>query len=203
MRMIIGTALCAVAALGMGIAGSAQAFEPGDWLIRAGGSYVSPKSDNHDVVSVESASSFTFNVSYMMTDIWGLELLAAYPFKHDIELNDGTKVGSTEHLPPTLTLQYHFRPTEALQPYLGFGVNYTNFFSEKTTGPLEGSDLSLGDSWGFSGQIGFDYLMNDNWLFNLDARYIDIETKAKLDDSSLGTVKIDPWVVAVNIGYRF
>jgi len=187
----------------MGLANTASAFEPGDWLLRAGGSYVSPASDNHDTVSVESASSFTFNVTYMMTDIWAIEVLAAYPFKHDIELLDGTKVGSTKQLPPTVTLQYHFRPTESLQPYVGLGLNYTNFFSETTAGPLEGTDLKLGDSWGLSGQIGFDYLMNDNWFFNLDARYISIESKAKLDGTSIGKIKIDPWVYAVNIGYRF
>jgi outer membrane protein len=203
MRVKTRTALCAIAAFSLGLANSAIAFEPGDWLIRAGGSYVSPASDNHDVVSVDSASSFSFNFTYMMTDIWGLELLAAYPFEHDIELLNGTKVGSTRHLPPTLTLQYHFRPTESLQPYLGLGLNYTTFFDEETTGPLAGSDLSLGSSTGLSGQIGFDYLMNDNWFFNLDARYISIESKAKLDGESLGKVNIDPWVYAVNIGYRF
>jgi outer membrane protein len=197
------TALCAVAAFSMGLANTAVAFEPGDWLIRAGGSYVKPASDNHDTVSVEPASSFTFNFTYMMTDIWAIEVLAAYPFKHDIELLDGTKVGSTEQLPPTVSLQYHFRPTEPLQPYVGLGINYTNFSSEKTTGPLEGSDLSLGNSWGLAGQIGFDYLMNDSWLFNMDVRYIDIDTKATLDGNSLGTVNVDPWVYSVNIGYRF
>ena len=197
------TALCTITALGLGLANTAMAFEPGDWLIRAGGSYVNPASDNNSTVSVESASSFSFNFSYMMTDIWAIEVLAAYPFKHDIELLDGTKVGSTKHLPPTVSLQYHFRPTESLQPYIGLGVNYTNFFSEKTTGPLEGSDLDLDDSWGLAGQIGFDYLMNDNWFFNLDARYIAIESNAELDGNSLGKVTIDPWVYAVNIGFRF
>jgi len=138
-----------------------------------------------------------------MTDIWGLEVLAAYPFKHDLELLDGTRIGSTKQLPPTVSLQYHFMPTEKLQPYVGFGLNYTSFFSEKTSGPLEGSDLHLGDSWGLAGQIGFDVLMNDNWFFNLDARYISIQTKARLDGASLGKVKIDPWVYGVHIGYRF
>ena len=203
MRAKMKTALCTITALGLGLANTAVAFEPGDWLIRAGGSYVNPASDNNSTVSVESASSFSFNFSYMMTDIWAIEVLAAYPFKHDIELLNGTKVGSTKHLPPTVSLQYHFRPTESLQPYIGLGVNYTNFFSEKTTGPLEGSDLDLGDSWGLAGQIGFDYLMNDNWFFNLDARYIAIESNAELDGNSLGKVTIDPWVYAVNIGFRF
>ena len=203
MKFRVKTALLAGAALSMGFAGTAVAFEPGDWLIRAGASYVNPASDNHDIVSVESATSFTFNVSYMMTDVWALELLAAYPFKHDIELLDGTKAGSTKQLPPTFSLQYHFRPTEQFQPYVGVGLNYTNFSSEETTGPLEGTDLNLGDSWGLAGQIGFDVLFNDDWFFNLDVRYIDIDTKATLDNVSLGKVEVDPWVYGVHIGYRF
>jgi len=196
-------ALCATMALSMGLTSTAIAFEPGDWLLRAGASYVNPKSDNSDLVSVESATSFTFNVTYMMTDIWALELLAAYPFKHDIEFLDGTKIGSTKHLPPTLSLQYHFNPDSSFQPYVGLGLNYTNFFSEETTGPIEGTDLSLSDSWGLAGQIGFDYMMNDQWFFNADVRYIGIDTNATLDGESLGTVEIDPWVYGINIGYRF
>ncbi len=203
MQHKVKTAVLASLAIGMGFAGTATAFEPGDWLIRGGASYVSPASDNHAVVDVESATSFTINFSYMMTDVWALEVLAAYPFKHDLELSDGTKIGSTKHLPPTFSLQYHFRPTEQFQPYVGIGLNYTTFFSEKTTGPLEGTNLSLGDSWGLAGQIGFDVMFNDQWFFNVDVRYIDIDTKARLDGESLGKVEIDPWVFGVHIGYRF
>lgn len=203
MQFKMNTALAAGIALGLGFTGTASAFEPGDWLVRVGASYVSPASDNSDIVSVESATSATINFSYMMTDIWALELLAAYPFKHDIELLDGTKVASTEHLPPTLSLQYHFMPTEKFQPYLGFGINYTNFFSEKTTGPLTGLDLELGDSWGIALQTGFDVLLSDNVFLNLDVRYIDIDTKARLEGESLGKVEIDPWIFGGHIGFRF
>ena len=189
--------------LSMGLANTAIAFEPGDWLVRAGASVVDPKSDNSDIVSVDSATSFTFNFTYMMTDIWGVELLAAYPFEHDISLLDGTQVATTKQLPPTVSIQYHFMPTSKFQPYIGVGINYTNFFSEKTMGPLEGTDLSLGDSWGFAGQIGFDVMIGENWFLNVDGRYMNIETKAKLDGISLGTVKIDPMVYGANIGFRF
>jgi outer membrane protein len=203
MQSKVNKVLLAGIALSLGFTGTAAAFEPGDWLVRVGASYVSPASDNSDSVSVESATSATINFSYMMTDVWALEVLAAYPFKHDIEFLDGTKVASTKQLPPTVSVQYHFRPTEKFQPYLGFGINYTSFFSEKTTGPLAGSDLNLGDSWGIAGQAGFDILVNENVFFNLDVRYIDIDTKARLDDVSLGKIEIDPWVVGGHIGFRF
>ncbi|RLE23923.1 MAG: hypothetical protein DRJ50_05450, partial [Actinobacteria bacterium] len=110
---------------------------------------------------------------------------------------------STKHLPPTVSLQYHFMPTSKFQPYVGVGINYTNFFSEKTTGPLTGSNLSLGDSWGLAGQIGFDVMIGENWFLNLDARYMNIETKARLDGTSIGTVKIDPMVYGGHVGFRF
>ena len=67
----------------------------------------------------------------MMTDNWAVELLAAYPFEHDIYLVDGPEVGSTKHLPPTVSLQYHFMPDSTFQPYLGAGVNYTNVLQRK------------------------------------------------------------------------
>ncbi len=203
MKFNVRTALLMGTALSMGFAGTAMAFEPGDWLVRVGASYVSPASDNSDIVSVESDTSVTFNFSYMMTDVWALEVLAAVPFKHDIELLDGTKVGSTKQLPPTVSLQYHFMPTEKFQPYLGVGINFTHFSSEKTIGALEGVDLNLGDSWGLAGQAGFDVLFNDDWFFNLDIRYIDIDTKARLDGQSIGTVEVDPWIFGGHIGFRF
>jgi outer membrane protein len=197
------TALVVGMAMGLGFAGTATAFEPGDWLVRVGASYVSPASDNHEIVDVESGTSATINLTYMMTDVWALELLAAYPFKHDLELADETKIGSTKQLPPTLSIQYHFRPTEKFQPYVGFGINYTTFSSEKTTGPLEGTDLNLGSSWGLAGQIGFDMLLNDKWFLNVDARYIDIDTKASVNGESIGKVEIDPFVFGGHIGFRF
>jgi outer membrane protein len=203
MKFRVRTAVLVGTALSMGFAGTAMAFEPGDWLVRVGASYVSPASDNSDIVSVESDTSVTFNFSYMMTDVWALEVLAAVPFKHDIELLNGTKVGSTKLLPPTLSIQYHFMPTEKFQPYLGVGINFTHFSNEKTIGDLEGVDLNLGDSWGIAGQAGFDVLFNDDWFFNLDIRYIDIDTKARLDGVSIGKVEIDPWIFGGHIGFRF
>ena len=197
------TAAVAGIALSMGLANTAIAFEPGDWLIRAGVTNVDPKSNNHEIVSVDSAASLSLNFTYMMTDVWAVEVLAAYPFEHDIYLVGGPKVGSTKHLPPTVSLQYHFMPTSKFQPYVGVGINYTNFFSEKTTGPLTGSNLSLGDSWGLAGQIGFDVMIGENWFLNVDGRYMNIETRAKLDGESLGKVKIDPMVYGAHVGFRF
>lgn len=201
--MRMKTVLCAAALLGAATVNTAAAMDQGDWLIRFGVSNVDPKSGNHPAVSVDSATSATINLTYMMTDSWAVELLAAYPFEHDIYLIDGPEVGSTKQLPPTVSLQYHFMPDSTFQPYLGAGVNFTKFFSEKLYGPLEGNDLSLGNSWGLAGEIGADFMLGESWFLNVSVRYIDINTDAKVNGEAFGTVDIDPWVYGAHAGFRF
>ena len=167
---------------------------PGDWLIRAGVHQVDPKSDNSPIVSVKSDESLTLSGSYFFTDRIAVEVLAAFPFKHAITLNaDGSEVAETRHLPPTVTLQYHFLPDAAVRPYVGAGLNYTTFFDEKTRGALTGTRLSLDDSFGLAAEVGVDIALNDNWALNLNIRWFDIDTDARLDGADLGSVKIDPY----------
>lgn len=193
----------AICALAIVFSAPASAFEEGDWLMRFGVSTVNPKSDNHPVVSAEDGTSLTFNFSYMMTRNWAVEVLAAYPFEHDVDLVGGPTVAQIKHLPPTVSLQYHFAPDAKFQPYIGAGLNYTTFFSESTEGPLAGTKLSLDDSFGLGYQVGADIILNEKWFLNLDARYLDIDSDATLDGVDLGTVEIDPYVYGIHLGFKF
>ena len=177
--------------------------EAGDWLFRAGGSMVAPKSDNHSVVSVEDGYMVTFNGTYFFTNQWAVEVLAALPFKHDIELNGGGTVGETKHLPPTVSAQYHFLPDGAVRPYVGAGLNYTFMFEEDLKGPLAGAELELDNSVGWAAQIGVDIDLNDNLFLNAEVRYLDIDTDAKVNGADFGTVEIDPLLFGLNLGFRF
>lgn len=183
-------------------ASSPASAEPGDWLFRVGGHTIAPKSNNNAIVDVQNATMVTFNATYFLSDRWAVELLAALPYTHEIDLVAGSRVAETKHLPPTLSAQYHFLPEASVRPYIGLGVNYTIFFEESTTGALAGSRLSLDDSIGLAGQIGLDIDLTERWFVNIDVRYIDIDTKAKLNGSSLGTVNIDPWLYGLNLGFR-
>ena len=202
--LLASIALCLMAPL-------AQA-ERGDVYLRAGATVIDPESKGLEVtglgtISADSAASLTFNVEYMFADSWGVELLAAVPFKHDIQL-DGTTIGETKHLPPTLTLKWH--PTIGrIAPYIGLGINWTIFFDEKLDSSLD-SVLLLDDSLGIAGQIGFDWIFANNWLVNVDVRYIQIETDAVVGgalagggSAALGTVDINPIVYGLNVGYKF
>lgn len=181
----------------------ANAQDAGDWEIRAGAHRVVPKSDNSSIVNVDAATSVTFSATYMVAPNWGIELLAALPFEHDVNLNGGGEVATVKHLPPTLSAQYHFNPNGRVRPYVGAGLNYTLFFDEDTTGALRGAKLELDGSLGLAAQAGIDFSFGTDWFLSLDGRYIDIDTDAKLNGADLVTVEIDPFTYGLSIGRRF
>jgi outer membrane protein len=201
--------LAVAAALAAPVAAHA---EKGDWLFRIGLSQVNPDETNLETalgdVVVDSDISPTFNVSYFLTDHISTELLAAWPFTHGLDLKTGapgddkTRIGSVDHLPPTLSLNWHFNPNGTFRPYIGAGVNYTMFSNEETRSPLGGASLKLDDSIGAAGQVGVD-IGSGNWFANLNVRYIQIESDAQLNGSDIGTVEINPWVYGVHVGYKF
>lgn len=189
----------AIAAV-IGLSGEVSAS---DWTVRIGGHHVDAKSTNHDVVAVESGKSLTFSATYRYAPRWGLEILAALPFDHDVTLNaGGAKVADVKHLPPTVSVQHYFTPERRVRPYLGVGLNATVFFDEDTTGPLAGNDLSLDTSFGLAAQFGLDVDIGENRLLGFDVRWIDIDSDAKLSGAALGKVEIDPLVLGVTFGWR-
>ena len=223
------------------IATPAYAHEAGQWIIRGGVGTVMPKDDNltlpeivladltiNATIQVDDGTSLVLSGTYMFTENWAFDILAAWPFKHDVDLDatifdafSGETVsgsvpfGEVEHLPPTFSIQYHFSPQADFQPYVGLGVNYTTFLSEDLDSAVVEAgfvDFSLDDSFGLAAQIGADWMFSDQWLVNFDVRWISIESDltATVDDGTGAVtvefpspVKIDPWVFAINLGYRF
>ena len=184
------------------------AYEAGDWSVRVGAHVVDPASDNGTLangaleVDVDSDWKPSLMVEYFLTPAWGVELLAAWPFEHEVSLN-GDEAASFKHLPPTLSLQYHFNSAGTVSPYLGAGVNYTWTYDEETTGPIDGSDLTLDNSWGLAAHVGIDFKVGEAWYLGVDARWMDIDADASLDGTGIGTVEVDPWVYGIYAGWTF
>ena len=197
------------AALAMAVVSAPVMADAGDWLARVGYGYIDPEDDGGNLngttqqFEVDGAGSMIFEITYMIDDNFAVELLGAWPFEHDVKLEGAGDIAETKHLPPTLSLQYHWTRWGAFKPYVGAGVNYTYFFDEDTKGALSSSDIDLGDSWGLAYQVGADYSFNDNWFVNANVRYINIETDADVDNVDAGNVKVDPWLFGASIGYRF
>jgi outer membrane protein len=231
LQKTVFAALCCAAAIA-----PVQAYEQGDWIFRVGATNVDPDTDSDKIdvaglatlqgVEVDDDTQLGITATYMLTDIWAIELLAATPFEHDISIKGApVEAGSTKQLPPTLTFMWYplGGKQSKFQPFLGAGVNYTYFWDEDTDSELEAAlgvitepvtgvtdpvpaDLDLDDSWGVSLRAGFDYLINDNWGINAGVWWIDIDTEATVK-TDLADVKfdveIDPWVYMLGISYRF
>lgn len=191
-----------------GLAAPAFAQQAGEWTFSVGAHQVSPKSDNGSLagntLDVEVGSNVrpTVTAEYFVRDNLGIEVLAALPFQHDIDIKQLGHVGSTKHLPPVVSLQYHFGEGK-VKPFVGAGLNYTYFFSESTTGALAGSKLKLDNSWGLAAHAGVDFKVGDKGSIRVDARWIDIDTDVKLNGSNLGTVNIDPLVYGAAYVFQF
>ena len=214
---------------------AAQAHQAGDIIVRAGAITVQPDESTSGVkvdrgalagadlggkATVGNDTQLGLNFAYMVTDHLGVELLAATPFTHDVHVK-GTavgaangKLGTLKHLPPTLSLVYYpLDKASALQPYVGAGVNYTWFMDGDTSSRAESADFSnlrATNSWGWSAQIGADYMLTDNVMINGQIRYIDIDTQVYVDHNTLaGGIRakvdadIDPFVYMVGLGYKF
>lgn len=182
------------------VAGNVQAYEAGDMVLRVGAVNVNPQGDGalDGALDVEDNTQLGINFTYMFTDALGVGILGATPFEHDITLN-GDKVATTKHLPPTVTLQYHFNTGMAFHPYAGLGFNYTVFFEED----MGDSELELDPSFGLAAELGFDYSLTDQWGVGASLFYADIDSDAKLDGADLDTVEIDPLVILISGSYKF
>ncbi len=213
--------LAVAAALTSGTA-MTHAYEAGDWILRAGAVTVAPDAESDSIpelggvtVDVDDDTQLSIIPVYMATESWGIELLAATPFQHSIDVNEAPiTAGSTKHLPPTLTVQWYPRGgSTGWQPYVGVGLNYTIFFDEEADSDLEElvgkADLDLDDSFGLSASAGVDIPFGENWNFNAGIWYIDIDTTATvtLKEANNAKVKfdvdIDPWVYNIGIAYKF
>ena len=200
------TLIIALAALGA-LSGQAMA-EQSPWLVRARAVHIAPadKSDAFgavaaDAIHVSEKTIPEVDISYFFTPNLAAELVLTYPQKHDVTLN-GANIGSFKHLPPTLSVQYHFTPDAQFSPYLGAGVNYTRISQVHL---LDGAADLEKNSYGLALQVGVDYKLDKNWSLNLDVKKVQIRSDLSLtsDGTKLGTVKVDPWLIGVGVGYRF
>ena len=204
------------------LAAPAQA-EKGDTLIRVRGIMVAPNESSSGItqtfpnegVKVNNSVMPEIDFTYMLTKHVGAELIVATT-KHSASGKTGTtgsigRLASTWVLPPTLTLQYHFAPDGPIRPYVGAGVNYTIFYSEDASSGLEAAvgktKVHMKDSFGWALQAGVDVPITERVFVNLDVKYIDMDTTARLTTTAIGTqhtrIHLDPLVFGLGVGMRF
>jgi outer membrane protein len=151
------------------------------------------------VLGVSSEITPELDLSWFFTPNVAVELILATQ-RHTVT-SAGARVGTLRHLPPTLLLQYHFRAASDFKPYVGVGVNYTRFYDvDLANGTLTVDKTSTGGAI----QAGFDYRLSGNWYLNVDVKKIWIDTDVKTAAGAfVSSLKIDPILLGVGIGYKF
>lgn len=226
MKKLLSAALLATGAIA-GFAGTASA-EGNPWMLRARVINVSPdESASLSVGSTALAGSASidqsyvpeFDITYFFTDKIAAELILGVT-PHDVKATNVTVPGALTNatidlgdvwlLPPTLTLQYHFKNGSKFKPYVGAGVNATLFFNEDEGPVADGIDYD--PSFGPALQAGFDYDLDGKeggWAVNADIKKIWINTDVTVDfTTALGAkvnadVDINPLVVGIGLAYKY
>ena len=184
---------------------AASAQDTGNWLIRGRVLHLDPanKDSTGLGLSVNSKVFPEVDISYFFSPNFAAELILTYPQKHDIRSN-GNNIGTLKHLPPTLSLQYHVTGM-SFRPYVGAGINYTNFSAVKFA-PAVATALGANvdrSSFGLAIQAGVDVPVGGGWLLNLDVKKVQIRTDVTSFGNKVGEFKVDPVLVSVGIGKRF
>jgi len=193
------------AAVGLLVAGQVVA-QDSPWLVRARAVHLNMS--NHDStgldLSVNNKTIPEVDVTYFFNKNVATELVLTVPQQQDVSAGalGGASVGTFKHLPPTLTVQYHFTDFNGYKPYVGAGLNYTKI-----------SNVNLGSgtyaldnhSFGFALQAGVDVPLTKQVSLNFDVKKVQIQTDVYVASTGAkaGTLKLDPVLFGVGIGYRF
>jgi outer membrane protein len=207
-----------IAAMFLAPAAHAKSIEGTEWdaserfLLRARAISVMPEEDSTTTLggSVTAGDQVVpeLDLTYFLTDHWGLELIAAVTPHEMGVINSGAgnvDLDDVWLLPPTLTAQYHFNPHGDYRPYAGAGFGYIWYFDE-SNGAV--GDVEYDDGISYVLQAGMDIAIDDAWAFNVDVKKLFHQTDVTLKNNAggvIGTadVDLDPWIVGVGLAYRF
>ena len=171
-----------------------------NWMMRVRALHIAPEVNTSPTLAglnVSDEWTPEIDFTYFVTPNIGVELILATQ-RHEVTLN-GASLGKLNHLPPTVTVQYHFNPTPTIKPYVGAGVNYTRFYNVDLPGLKVDSN-----SFGGALQAGVDIAVSKNGYINLDVKKIWIDTTVRTTAGAKVTdLDINPVVWGIGYGFRF
>lgn len=207
-------------------AAAAQAQTAGTWMIRAGGTTITPNVSSGDLTapslagtkaSINSSTRFSGGITYMVNDNFSVDLPLAVPFQHDIS-GDGAilgagKIGDVKALPATLLAQWRFMDAKsAFRPYVGAGITYAAFYAARSTStltaltggtPSNPTTMTIDSKWAPSVQLGASFAMGGGWFIDANYTYTPLSTTTKLSSGQTLDAKINPSSASLTVGFVF
>ncbi|MFZ5556580.1 MAG: OmpW/AlkL family protein [Pseudomonadota bacterium] len=187
---------------------SATAYAESPWMLRGRIANIDPDTSGAVApgleVDVDNNWGVVGDVVYFFTPNISATLLFTYPQKHDVSVSTIGAIGDIKHLPPTLTLDYHFNVAGNARVYVGAGVTWLYITSDDLRLP-NGTPVDIDKSnFGPAVRVGLDYPLTKNWYLNVDVQKSWVSTDVTVPALGIGgDIDIDPWVYGVGVGYRF
>lgn len=180
--------------------------------------------------TVQSADTAGVVLTRFLTDNWAMSLDIGLPPRHKLD-GSGTiasvgQLGSAKQWSPALLAKYYFGDANsAFRPLLGLGVSriwytdvqLTDHFQQYMTrafgGTTGSTSVSLSKAWAPVFNAGATYALDKNWHVMFTVSYLPFKTTADLTTKtnnpllptvkSTTSVKINPLVTYLSVGYRF
>ncbi|NDI85941.1 OmpW/AlkL family protein [Undibacterium crateris] len=167
-------------------------------------------------LTVGNAKTLLFGLTKKLNDNFELDFVAGLPPEHEVYgrgvLAPYGVIARVKQRAPTVFVNYKFgAPSSSFRPFVGLGINYTQFFDAKTT-PLNDiavggpTKLNLTSSFGLAAQVGATYQLNERWSVTASVATAKVKTDMTAITGSIErktTVDFKPVVVAVGVGYSF
>jgi outer membrane protein len=173
-------------------------------------------------LSAENLETLYIGIVRHLPDDFALELALGYPPLSKVKGSgpatvgsvpyDGQVLSSARWISPTLLFEYNFLPdTAKLRPYLGVGVNYTQFYDRDSTaagnavsgGPTR---ISLTSAVGPAVTAGLTYRINDRWHLHASYGWSQVRTRFTGDTDGFERtthISFNPSALIVSGGYSF
>jgi outer membrane protein len=157
-----------------------------------------------------------------VTSAFSVELALGYPPLSKVEGRGPATVGSVPYngqvissarwLSPTVLFEYNFLPESSkLRPYIGIGVNYTQFYDRNSTAQGDAASggptkISLSASVGPAATAGVVYSFTRHWHVNASYSISQVDTNIVTDTAGVertARLHFGPQVLVISGGYAF
>lgn len=174
---------------------------------------------------IKDADTVGVALTHFFTDNFAVTADVGVPPKFKLDGSGSVsslgQIGSAKQWSPAIVAKWFFGDAESkFRPFVGAGVTYVWYSDVQLSQSLQGlvtqghgtASADLSSSWAPVANLGAVYNFDKNWSVGLSVSYIPLKTDADITGTVAGlgvpikaktSLKIDPLVTFLSVGYRF